>query len=877
MATPELTTAAQRAIVERVRSQLARGDAGSIEVMGIRSPASPVWEGSSTLQIEGRDVRVAVCPSMLAVLDALSEHPPGGGLVLLTDRAESELGDAVLARLYRGKLLDADRYTLLGDLLATSRLDPRIRTEPWLVDALIELAAALPSTARSTLSLPRALTLVLTARLGVDPELLDLPMLVGVLDDAVVRGRWRALPAEEQAGLTAHLVGLHGGGAAVLTALAVGRDDVLADLLVAQAILAAPVSDTAAAVAFGRFTESRFPAAVPRRGDLAAAADGALEYVAAATATARLDQQIRRADVMLGQLHAAALAVNSPVLPSGYGERLANAAAHLTEESMAEVAAHREMVTGNPRHDRLRAALRLRRWLDGEPASVVETWAAGLDRHARELSWVDRALAQVRRGDPDPRVQKVLARAARDSGAVRGRIDSSFAARLAAAPETPTRQLAVETVLPELVAPLAKENRILLVVVDGMSGAVAGDVADHLTDHRRGWNEVVRATDGGREAVLAALPTETFYSRATLFSAALRTGTAAAEKQAFAGHGFWPSGGAVLVHKSGVQGSDGNDLGAELEQAVGPDGPPVVGVFLNAVDDALKVGRQSVDPGWRPEDITGLSQLLDRAASSGRVVVLTSDHGHILEHGSELRTDTTGGARWRSVEPPVRSDEVLVAGPRVLVPEGRAILAATEELRFGREAYGYHGGASLAEVAIPLVVLLPPGTEAPGGWTPRPPGGPTWWSLGAPAAPVVPVPMPGRRSAGSRKIPEPQSETLFDVSVDPPATPAGGRGARLVASEAFRSAHAAIPVNRVPAATAFAAVVDALDAAGGRLPLASMTAVTGSGGRNPRGLVAALGRVLNQDSFPVLTMVDGDRAVALDVTLLDEQFPPDAP
>ena len=41
---------------------------------------------------------------------------------------------------------------------------------------------------------------------------------------------------------------------------------------------------------------------------------------------------------MLGQLHAPELAVYSPVLPSGFGARLANAAAHLTEESLAEVA-----------------------------------------------------------------------------------------------------------------------------------------------------------------------------------------------------------------------------------------------------------------------------------------------------------------------------------------------------------------------------------------------------------------------------------------------------------------------------------------------------------------------------------------------------------
>jgi len=875
MATPELATAAQRAIRERVRSQLSHG--ADVDVIGIRSSAPPTWDDRTRTEIGGRVVHVAACPSVLAVLDALATRPPDSILVLLTDRTENELGDAVLARLHRGKLLDADRYTLLGDLLATRQLDPRIRTATWLVDALIELtvAEAMPSTARSTLSRSRALTLVLTARLGVDPERLDLPTLVGVLDDPAVRSRWRALGPDERAGLTGHLVSLHGGAAAVLTALAANRDDVLADLLAAQAILAAPASDRAAAEAYGRFTESRFPTATPHWADLAAAAAGALEHVAAATAAARLDQQIRRADAMLGQLHAAALAVHSPVLPSGYRERLAHAAADLTEESLAAVARHRELAAGRHRHDRLLAALRLRRWL-AEPSPAVATAAEGVQRHANELSWVDRALAQVRRGDPEPRVQEVLARAAHEAGAARAGIDTAFAARLAVASETPTHQLAVETLLPDLVAPLAKQNRVLLIVVDGMSGAVAGEVSEHLTDHRRGWTEVVRAADGDREAVLAALPTETFYSRSSLFAAALRPGTAVPEKQAFAAHAFWPPGGAVLVHKAGVDGSDGNDLGAELEQAVGPDGPSVVGVVLNAVDDALKSGRQAPDPGWRPDDITGLPQLLDRAASSGRVVVLTSDHGHVLEHGCELRTDSTGGARWRAADPPVGPDEVLVAGPRVLTPDGRAILAATEELRYGPQKYGYHGGASLAEVAIPLVVLLPPGAEPVPGWTSRPPGGPSWWSGDAVAIPA-PEPGPVRRPGGRKKPAATQSEALFDVPADAPGASSLGRGARLITSAAFRAAHAGLPANRVPTSATFAAVVDALDAAGGRLPVASVTAVMGSAGRNPRGLVAALGRVLNRDSFPVLTMVDGDRAVALDRTLLDEQFPPDAP
>jgi hypothetical protein len=470
MATAELTTATQRAVLERVRSQLTRDAA--VSVIGIRSRTTPTWEGPTTAEIEGREVHLAACPSLLAVLDALATHPPRSVLVLLTDRPESELGDAVLARLHRGMLLDADRYTLLADLLAARQLDPRIRTERWLVDALVELATAdaLPSTAGSTLSLQRVLTLVLTARLGVDPEQVDLPQLVGILDDAVTRARWRELPSDERAGLTEHLVSVHGGPARALAELAAERDDVLADLLVAEAILAAPVTDSAAAVAYGRFTESRFRRSAPRRDDLAAAAAAAGQHVRS-TVSARIDQQIRRADGMLAHLHAAHLAHHSRVLPCGFTERLALAAAQLSGESLARVAEHREMATQRHRHDRLLAALRLRRWLASSPSTDVGTAAEGVRRHAAELAWVDRALAQVRRGDSDPRIQAVLAAAARDAGAIRAQLDRAFAARLAVAPETPADLLAVETVLSTLVAPLAREQPVLLVVVDGMSGA----------------------------------------------------------------------------------------------------------------------------------------------------------------------------------------------------------------------------------------------------------------------------------------------------------------------------------------------------------------------------------------------------------------------
>lgn len=336
MATAELASASQRAILERVRARLPRLASGADAVIGIRSPQSPVWHGADAFDIDGRPVRVAACPSVLAVLDALASQEPGSVLVLLTDQPESELGDAVLARVHDGRLLEADRYTLLDDLLGARQLDPRIRAERWLVDALVELAAAeaLPPTAGAMLSRSRVLALVATARLGRDPERTDLPGLVGIFDDSVVRQRWRTLAADERTGLTDHLVSVHGGAAAVIASLAVHRDDVLADLLVAQAITSSPASHGEGAVAYGRFIQSRF--------------DGS---DTGGVAPERDDR-----------------------------------------------ARHRDAGTQPHRYDRLHAALRLRRWLHAPPPTM-DTAAAGLTHHARELAWVDRALAQVRAGD----------------------------------------------------------------------------------------------------------------------------------------------------------------------------------------------------------------------------------------------------------------------------------------------------------------------------------------------------------------------------------------------------------------------------------------------------------------------------------------------
>ncbi|MBY8853646.1 hypothetical protein K7G98_37615, partial [Saccharothrix sp. MB29] len=112
---------------------------------------------------------------------------------------------------------------------------------------------------------------------------------------------------------------------------------------------------------------------------------------------------------------------------------------------------------------------------------------------------------------------------------------------------------------------------------------------------------------------------------------------------------------------------------------------------------------------------------------------------------------------------------------------------------------GYHGGAALAEVAIPLVVLLPPGVEELTGWAVHSQGPPDWWT-GRQAAPQPkPAAAPKRRA----KAPETQPDLFGDE------TAPVSRGALLISGETFVNTHKGQPANRVLKPEVFRDVVDA--------------------------------------------------------------------
>jgi hypothetical protein len=387
-------------------------------------------------------------------------------------------------------------------------------------------------------------------------------------------------------------------------------------------------------------------------------------------------------------------------------------------------AAHDRAEENRARVDRLVMATRLAAWLVG-PTITPRSMSEAATAYASEGGFVDLARHAIRSGDPIAGVASAYARLGEAVMARREEGNRAFAEILrewnatGAPGDTP---MPVERVLGGLVAPLAREAPILLLVLDGLSFAVWRVLAQ--TIGRFGWSELVQVPGRGPLVAAAVLPTVTEVSRASLLCGALTQGGQAAERTGFAVHSRLVAASRAghpprLFHKADI--GAGPELGTEVREAVADPRQLIVGVVHNAVDAQLS-GSDQLDLTWTAEGLRQVAALLYAARDAGRIVVVTGDHGHVLDEGT-VQLGGGSGDRWRSGGGPPGDNEVALSGGRVLSPSGgTAVLAAwSERVRFGARRSGYHGGASPQEVLIPIAVLA--AGNAPLGWSEAPPAG----------------------------------------------------------------------------------------------------------------------------------------------------------
>ena len=557
-------------------------------------------------------------------------------------------------------------------------------------------------------------------------------------------------------------------------------------------------------------------------------------------------------------------------------------------------------------------------------AATPATVGGWVSAHVHDTGWVDRARSAIWHHSGDvPAFDQALGALYERVRQWRARFDAAFATALKAwdgAHNDDGAPLLVENLLRRYARPLARYRAPLIVVLDGMSVEVALQIGEHITGEGR-WAEIGRSRDQSEEprrvGVLATVPSITACSRASLLTGRLGAGKQDRERSGF--RDLWKSsafGGveAELYHQRDLEAGAGFHLPEKVQESLDAS-TKVVGVVLNTVDDALARGREGDDATWTAGQVGKLASLLDAAARAGRPVLLTSDHGHVWDRGESVKTRSGESARYRTGQP--GDGEVLLTGARVLEGDGALIVPYREDIRYTDRREGYHGGFSPAEMVIPVLAFVPvldPARQgrtgaanetAPQGWKriTLAQAEPVWWSQpmegdsarGAAVTATVQGPHgSGPAADGSagaaRTLVEEKRGTVAARSVKKRAelehTPAlfgedavapRTLGTKVAASAVFASSLARVG-QKGPKPEQIIALVDALADVGGthpRLPVSAAASAAGGPESHPRAVrfLKMVGKVLNVEAYPVLTLTDGDRSVELNTALLRQQFP----
>lgn len=853
------------------------------------------WTGPESFLAGADPVRVAWCPSSLAARDALADARSDETLVLLTDRTPDDLGADVMARLAKGMLFSVIPWEILKDLFGATELDRRLLKERWLADALLEAAPAdgfLPI-ATGFLDAGTAWDAFLHHGLGFPARAVDFRALLEWASDPERISRFRGGPKEMRLAVTRRMtetLGPLAGPVFLAVEHASSPADALTIGLVCRILFHPEAKSTSelrsAAV---RLEPMLGGGTVPQALGLqwADEAEGLLlsrwKALPESTRFGATRGVLDRAEALLATLKGTAGAFLSDVLPSSLEQRLRRFGVELREgleaggsdtavlEALKDSAAKHLLANRNPeRLEAVEMACRLSRWLSAhrspKPGSTFFAlcWdfadTGSFVDSAREHLTVAESLSELAEGY---RAMLVRVAAAREEENHRFGIEL---ARWCAAPGTSETEIPVEAVVPQILAPLAANRPVLFVVLDGMSYGVFRSLSGELAT--AGWREVAPISPGRRLSAIAAVPSLTEVSRTSLLCGALQRGGSAEEKPGFAKHpgllGACRSGRPpVLFHKGDLTGPGGVGLAPSILEKLEKPENRVVGVVLNAVDDHLLKGDQ-LHVAWNLVTLQPLRTLLEAASTAGRLVVITADHGHVVERELDLRSWPDAGERHRPAASPAQADEIVLEGPRVLALFGGKLIAPwSERVRYGVKKNGYHGGASPQEMVVPLSVWT--GSESvPEGWEVLPSDLPSWWE-----ADVVPAPA-SRPATKKDKGSKAAAHEQLELVVSPPA-PAGDWIDRLLASPAYeeqKGTHGRFQ----GADEQVRAFLTSLAGLGGQATKLALSRKMEIPVFRLMSLLSAVRRLLNVDGYPVIAFDETSGTISLNRDLLEKQF-----
>jgi hypothetical protein len=857
------------------------------------------WPGPDKLAVGGEDHFVFSCISDLQMREALgtleANHSAG---ILLCDVDQATLGEDVLARLVRRRIHHPQWDEMLRELFAARVVDARILASRPLVAALIQGASAggYSPAPGGTLDLQSAWQALLKKQLGFEVAEITFAELLRWTTIPSTRGSLLGMTPELRSELARWLAPNYGEAPRRLLYAVeseLGSDLVALGLLLGLLLEAERrgVADAPAAAArleqyFGNepidaaTRQTWHQAAASLFGKLAETevfqAQGIIQNLDRLIERIRLQGCAHLSDHSLAGLEQRLATAGEAIGKAG--ETMSDAEVAAARTALERVAQHRLASDHGVRLRRLQMGLRLVLWLrtNNSPAASA-TLSQLTNYYSTEGGFLDWARTSVVESDPNPQIKDAL-RSILERVEVRwGVFQRLFAERLqqwSAQGAELNEALRIEEVLWKVVAPVAREQPALLIVLDGMSQAVFRELAADLM--RRNWVELAAPAAGTPRAVLAAIPSVTEVSRRALLCGQLPVPSQGTEKTDFASSDrlLEQVGGQAkpqLFLKGDLLDAGRMGLSGTVLQAIANSRCRLVGVVVNAVDDSLGSADQT-SYSWGLDQVAPLHELMRMASEAGRVVILTSDHGHVLDEGSQLIRQPLPetGDRYRLPGGALSEGEMELRGARIRAAIGSdsVVALAAPRCRYQGKRRGYHGGVCPAEMIVPCVVLRSSNCTVPEAWEDLPPYEPEWWSLRAVVDSVGTVaeakPLP------SRKLSPQKQPDLFLKPAEAPAGTTVWLEALLVSSTYEQQARAA--VRGAPPVEQLKRFLSLLDQRNGRIQRGHLAQQLGMPLIRVDGLIQNYRRLLNVDGYDVLSYDQPSETIVLNLELLKSQF-----
>lgn len=740
----------------------------STKFIGIR--ISGQWIGETVHTDGDITLCIHVCKSPLAMRlvmrDAINaendrDHANENIYIILTPLEDSDLDDDILMRLAKRKLFAIDPWEVVKSLFQANLIDPRLRKERWIADYLINWHTSEGYTPVSNgfLNADTVWAILLERGLGIADRSPDLPYLLKWSIDSHNIARLKNATPDFQKAAIAYITELVGHVAQYILRCACQneRNDLVALGLV-FGVLFHPQAAGKLDKAIGKIEERYFQGEIltPNLGSTWQAAAQEVINLRLPIDIQLKENILNRADEILQEIGASHLAHLSEISPLGFNQRLESFGQtlssilknHLASGLKKLISSRNEILRHSlAKEDRYRSrinnldmSIRLLNWIrqqEAETNPLPQSLPAAIATELTDNCFVDWARHALPSDEPLQLVSKTYAELFNLAVKVRERQSQIFAYLFASWTELGSCHneiLVVENVLRDIVAPISSHARVLLIVLDGMSLSVCLQLLENIT--RQGWSLLHKEDqDFPIMSALATVPSTTEISRTSLLSGRLRSGKAKDESSEFKFHPDLNESSKqqkkqnpLLFHKAQLQGEEDVTLSQDVRQAIASRDRLVIGVVVNAIDDRLTKGEQLyID--WTQQSINVIPALLEEAKSAERIVILASDHGHIIEHGTKLISTTEGGERWRPDHGNLTEGECRLTGNRVVVSGHKSIIAPwSEQIRYKPKKNGYHGGVNPQEIITPIAVLSS-GHVIPSGWVESFTKFPNWWNI----------------------------------------------------------------------------------------------------------------------------------------------------